>query len=37
MAQTRITSRSQDHAQWYRDVIGKAELARAAGVSLRTV
>ena len=32
MAQTRITPRSQDHAQWYQDVIAEAELAEAAGV-----
>ena len=32
MAQTRITPRSQDYAQWYQDVIAEAQLAEAAGV-----
>ena len=32
MSQSRITSRAQDYAQWYQDVIAEAELAEPAGV-----
>ena len=32
MAESRITPRSEDYAQWYQDVIGAAELAEPAGV-----
>lgn len=32
MAESRITPRSEDHAQWYQDVVAAAELAEAAGV-----
>jgi prolyl-tRNA synthetase len=32
MAQSKITPRAKDYAQWYQDVIAEAELAEAAGV-----
>lgn len=32
MAESRITPRAQDYAQWYQDVIAAGELAEAAGV-----
>ena len=32
MAESKITPRAEDYAQWYQDVIAQAELAEAAGV-----
>ena len=32
MAESKITPRAEDYAQWYQDVIAQADLAEAAGV-----